>query len=291
MLCTYFNKKYIHNGLAWLRSVRRTLGPVPVIVLALDDNTSYFFKSLNDPALSILAHQELLDYAPGLSDVLAKRTQLSWAASYKPPLCKYILDKYGVVEYFDADCWFVSDLKPVSEEVKSTAVSIVPHRFSPTCPAFLSQFGVYNAGYVYFNKNNGQDAEKACEDWYDYCLNWKSVRSGETFWDQGVLNEWPEKYKAHIVQNPGANLAPWNQDQYTYSTKGENLLVNNLPVIWYHFHQHKVQCQEHVMAASRGVYKLHPVVVEKIYQPYEQELLNCLNMIAGYFKRPIEELY
>lgn len=91
--------------------------------------------------------------------------------------------------------------------------------------------------------------------------------------DQGYLNDWPEKWNAYSIYNLGVNLAPWNQEQYEYFIMDESFRRNRLMVsdrrrqdelILYHFHGFEG-------IGNRTGYKLHPMVAEHVYVPYEGE--------------------
>jgi hypothetical protein len=57
--------------------------------------------------------------------------------------------------------------------------------------------------------------------------------------DQKYLDEWPNRYKnCHIIEHPGAGVAPWNYEKHTFSVDvTAAIIVDASPLIFYHFHQ------------------------------------------------------
>jgi hypothetical protein len=57
--------------------------------------------------------------------------------------------------------------------------------------------------------------------------------------DQKYLDAWPDRYApTHILQHPGAGIAPWNYVQYSLERFADGAMsVDGAPLIFYHFHQ------------------------------------------------------
>ena len=171
----------------------------------------------------------------------------------------------GSIAYIDADCFLFADLAPLYDEVGDAPVAIIPHRWTPKHADRLRSAGIYNVSWVYFNRSGLQ----CLIDWRADCLEWCywEVKPDGRFADQGYLNDWPQRYGAHVVQHLGANLAPWNQEQYTYEVNGTGLMISDGkrtdPLLFYHFHGYQ-------NAQMRTGYTLHPAVMEHIYKPYEE---------------------
>ena len=87
---------------------------------------------------------------------------------------------------------------------------------------------------------------------------------------QTSLDEWPKLFKgvkeiAHI----GAGVAPWNVQQYTLGTSKGGITVNDVPLIFFHYHQYsRYEDGSHEL----GAYPLKKDVIEYIYIPYMKEL-------------------
>jgi hypothetical protein len=54
--------------------------------------------------------------------------------------------------------------------------------------------------------------------------------------DQKYLENWPKRFDGVVVlKHKGANLAPWNVEDYSISLRNGQVMVDNDPVIFYHF--------------------------------------------------------
>src|SRR5262249_10735493 len=92
--------------------------------------------------------------------------------------------------------------------------------------------------------------------------------------DHMYLAAGPSRFeKVAVLQHKGANLAPWNLVNYTISTNGDHVRVDDQPLIFFHFHGLK-----HVggWAYDPGldVYraKATTVIRRNVYAPYIRTL-------------------
>jgi hypothetical protein len=137
----------------------------------------------------------------------------------------------------------------------------------------LEAHGRYNVGYISVRQDN--EGLEALDWWRERCLEWcyDRVEPGR-FADQKYLDRWPEMYgNVLVLQHNGANLAPWNLQNYVLSMDSGKMLVGGNPLIFYHF---------------QGLKKINPntydtnlrdwgsndfqLIVDLIYLPYIQEL-------------------
>lgn len=173
------------------------------------------------------------------------------------------------IAYIDADCYLFNSLDALYDEVSGFPVAITPHRYTPSEAARLKGSGTYNVGWVYFDKTGYDCLLK----WRNDCLAWcyRRIERDGRFADQGYLNDWPARWRAHEVRNLGVNLAPWNQMQYHYKMNGAGLMVSDGQrddkLLLYHFHGFEG-------IGRRTGYPLHPMVAKHIYEPYEREYAN-----------------
>jgi hypothetical protein len=72
--------------------------------------------------------------------------------------------------------------------------------------------------------------------WHRQCLEWcrDQLEDGK-YADQGYLDAWPGLPGVRVIENPGADLAPWNFMQYRIDLKATPPTVDNLPLVFYHF--------------------------------------------------------
>jgi hypothetical protein len=92
--------------------------------------------------------------------------------------------------------------------------------------------------------------------------------------DQNYLDEWPERYPGLVISaNPGVGLAPWNVGKHRVSAKLGQIFVDDLPMIFYHFHsfsmlQPRLRFKPVVMAHG---YVFDQCLIDTLYVPYVRE--------------------
>lgn len=263
-LCTMFDSAYMKKGLALIESIRRHLPDFALCVLAIDEAVYHHFQRNRQDNIIVIS---LNDAETG--DLLAVkpiRSPIEYIWTLTPHLTRFAYDllDVGNIAYMDADCFLFADLAPLYDEVGNAPVAIIPHRWTPKHADRLRSAGIYNVGWVYFSR----DGLQCLEDWRDKCIEWCywEVKADGRFADQGYLNSWDTQWGAHVVQQLGANLAPWNQEQYTYRVNGTDLIISDGkradPLLFYHFHGFDG-------VHNRTGYTLHPMVAEHVYREYE----------------------
>ena len=103
------------------------------------------------------------------------------------------------------------------------------------------------------------------------------------FGDQRYVEDWPDKYKkVHILESIGANAALWNITNYKVTRKGGQILLDNVPLIFYHF--------SGLSIISRYEFNLcwyyhiqDEKVVSQIYHPYLERLSAAIGGMQKYF--------
>jgi hypothetical protein len=260
-----------------LNSLEQYCDDFHLYVLAFDD-IAYNHMSRRNHVTAI----RMSDFeTPELLAVKDKRSLVEYYWTCSPLIPLYCFKQYGLEDiiYIDADCCLFSDPQPFFDEVKDTNVAIAPHRFAPEVKARENRNGIYNVGVEYF-KNN--DVGNAClERWREECLDWCGSEYGgpRKFGDQAYLNDWPEKFGAHVIKHLGVDLAPWNQEQYQYDVRNYRVYVEKDPLIIYHFHQFKYLADK--KAFIRCQWKLAPAVEKYVYPMFEAVYLEALRQIES----------
>ena len=263
-LCSMWDYNYHRKGLALIKSLQLHVRDFALCVLALDEWTFSYFEQHRQPGVVAFSLPEI--ETDELLKVKGQRKWVEYIWTLTPVWTRLCFEFMEVdsLAYIDADCFVFHDLAPLYDEVKGTPVAIIPHRWTPKHADRLRGAGIYNVGWVYFS----QAGIKCLDDWRTDCLDWCywQVEKDGRFADQGYLNDWPAQYGAHVVQHLGANLAPWNQEQYSYSVNGRGLMISNGkrtdPLLFYHFHSFSQD-------GRRSGYQLNPAIQQHVYKPYE----------------------
>lgn len=264
--CTLFDKNYLAKGLVMLESLKRhSSEPYSLHILAMDSET--------EDALKDFGYWEYTFTAPTFNRMpsFSSRPWREFCWTMASQFTEYVLNEMrraeikdiDTITYLDADLFFFSDPKPVHDEIGERSIGIIPHRFIPT-KRYLEVNGVFNVGWVTFK--NTPIGRECLARWAEQV---RERCDESTCGDQKYLDEWPEHYgdEVCIIENIGANLAPWNVGNYDLQRAGKSdyvFVIGRHRADWlrfYHFHEY-----EHGVRLTN--YDLRPEDIELIYKPY-----------------------
>lgn len=109
--------------------------------------------------------------------------------------------------------------------------------------------------------------------WAEKSIEWCYHAHGDKpdqFGNQKYLDVWPEVEGVHVIEHKGANLAPWNQIQYSYSVRDGVFYVDEYPVVFYHFH-----------GGLRTKYNLHNMIYIRVYNDYMGTMKKLEELMGG----------
>jgi hypothetical protein len=257
-----WDEKYRLKGLALLDSLRRHVPEFRLYVLCLDDKTQADIERIACKEL-VPVKVDNVETPETLAHIRATRNRTESYWTLTPCITLHCMTHFDLfdIAYIDADCYLFSDLAPLYAEVADAPVAIIPHRWTPLHADRLRPNGIYNVSWVYFDR-----AGLGClKHWRGQCIERCSLSVG--CGDQGYLDDWPERWGAHVVQHLGADLAPWNQAQYKYRIDDSLYIFDGQredPLLFYHFHEFEYKIR-------RTNYPLHPMVARHVYPEYEAQ--------------------
>jgi len=236
--CTLFDSNFLVQGLALIESAEdKSSCDIYWTVLALDDVSFSVLNSLNKCNLKVVHIDEFGDLELQALKLTRAWKEFCWTSA--ACLLNYCLSISPIGErvvYIDADCYFFDDiyelLNPLREKRE---IAIHEHRFSRDRISWLEKSGRFNVGLV--AGLNKSEFKTCVSRWRSQVLNRCDVNDVEgRCGDQTYLNEWPGLYKSlHVLEPPGAGLAPWNIKNYKVTTIKGTLKVNLKPIYFYHF--------------------------------------------------------
>lgn len=274
--CTLFDSNYLSQGITMINSLLKVNKKAQIFVAAMDNKAYEYLNNISDLRLTVIKIIDIENEYKDLKKIKSTRSKAEYYFTSKGFICQYVLSKniyLKSVTYIDSDLYFFSDPQPIFDELVEASVGITKHNFH-WLSSFQKKYGNFNAGWITF-KNNNQGL-KCLNDWKQNCLEWCfGYLEGEKYADQKYLNTWPKNHKGvKIIKNIGANVATWNVKNFKISYDNERILVNNVPLIFYHFANLK-QLDERTFSSSlhRVFVPLKGVLLYQIYLPYVKLLV------------------
>jgi hypothetical protein len=185
-----------------------------------------------------------------------------------------------MITYLDADLLFYSPVEPLFDEIGDKSIAIIEHRFSERLKDRAVN-GRFCVEWVSFRRD--RQGLACLERWREQCIEWCYYRLEDgKMGDQKYLDEWPDRYSnCHILQHAGAGVAPWNYSQYGFASDDRgNITVDNLPLIFYHFHQFQLLNNGNFDRLST-FYTSECPEPEAVYGQYEATLLRVLAAVRA----------
>jgi YHS domain-containing protein len=275
--CTYFDHNYLSRGLALYHSLQRHAPGARLWVLCLSERC---FDVLQKSALPFLLPLRLSEFEssdPETAATKASRKPVEYYFTLTPGWMLYVAEREATAEwitYLDGDLYFFASPDPIYRELDAAAAAIIPHRFTAKLRR-LRRYGTYNVGWV--GARNDERGLAIVKWWRERCIEWCfDYVDGDRFADQGYLDRFPSMFEGvGIVENPGANLAPWNVGAYAFGYRdGQVLIDGDAPLIFFHFQGLRKAWGCFVFNSHR-VHRapFTPLIRDHVYRPYVDELL------------------
>lgn len=264
--CTIVDTGYLERVWALDESRRTWCGEFPLNILALDEYSADCLERLKlfkyTEGVRLWHWNELMTRE--LMDARLDRNYSEWVWTLKPYWILHLmrnLERWTSLTYIDGDTRFFNRPSSMFDELGDHDIGITPHRFSQNYIRYGIN-GRFNGAFVHVK--NTRNALSCITHWAAQCLRRCSLEHGEgSFVDQKYLDPWPERWRARALEHKGVNLAPWNQggDHYSYKIVGGNIMVDDDPLVLYHYH-----------GGPTTAYPLDPFIRKHVYQPYVDAL-------------------
>lgn len=290
--CTYFDKHYLLIGLTLYRSLAEHAGDFKLWILAFDDETYRLLEQMHLPRVELIRLSEFEN--PELLAVKGTRSPVEYYWTATPDLPLYIFNRDASVTqvtYLDADLYFFTPPRPMEDELGDGSIMIVEHRYAPRQMYLAVESGIYNVSLLVFRRDANA---MACLHWWrERCLEWcyARVENGK-MGDQKYLDDWPTRFKGVVVlKHPGCGVAPWNIDNYRLEKREGTIWVDNVPLIFYHFHQFR-PLGPHLFDLVRR-FPLSRRHIDLVYRPYIAAMQDTIRQVqqvvpgfsVSYFQR------
>jgi hypothetical protein len=274
--CTYFDHNYLSRGLALYRSLRRHGPNCRLWVLCLSAESHRILVTLDLPGIVPVRLDDFEAADPELAATRADRSIVEYYFTCSPAWMLYVLAREPDAEwvtYLDGDLYFFASPDAVYDELNDAAVAIIPHRYAPNLEERRS-FGTYNVGWV--GMHNDPDGIAVIRWWRERCIEWCHDHvDGDRYADQGYLDSFSRVSKrVRVIENIGANLAPWNIANYRVDVRDGKVMVDATPLVFFHFQGLRNGLRWFIFNSHRifGA-PFSGKTRDHIYRPYVDELL------------------
>ncbi len=282
---TVVSRDHLYKFLAMNSSLQENAGGYKLYVLCADDEVYDVIKAIPFKNLVLVQLQEIEDEA--LLEAKSNRLFHAYCWTLKPVFLNYIMQFFPDAHYFahlDADLFFFGDPAALFAENPTASLYLTHHRNAKDFEPFYEITGIYNTGFVGCKRDLTSLA--AIDEWAKKCIAHCPIKEEpqrKLFGDQRYVEDWPDKYKkVHILESIGANAALWNITNYKVTRKGGQILLDKVPLIFYHF--------SGLSIISRYEFNLcwyyhiqDEKVVSQIYHPYLERLSAAIGGMQKYF--------
>jgi hypothetical protein len=276
--CCYFDHRYAPRALAMIRSLRQFEPDAPIWVLCLNEACHRLMTAVAEPGVHLVSMAQFEAGDAALSAARHNRSLIEYYFTCTPSLIRFVLQRCAApdsVTYVDGDLYFFSTPVCLHEELGDQSASLIAHRF-PEGQRQREVYGLYNVGWLTFR--NDPQGLAVVNWWRDRCNEWCYDRlDGERFADQKYLDRVPAMFPGvRVLQNPGANVAPWNLGRYHLRRAGAQIQVSDgAPLVFFHFHGIKPATSWcYILGLRQYGAQLDHVTRHDLYRPY-------LTLVAG----------
>lgn len=184
-----------------------------------------------------------LEIEPELLDrMLTAYSITELATAVKPSLLRCLLAEVEVAVYLDPDIEVFASLEPLVAQARSGSIALTPHvldvtprDFKDTSEESFLTTGQFNLGFIAV----GPGAEPFLAYWAERLERYAIIEfSKGYFTDQKWVDAVPSLFAYELVRDPGANVAYWNLHQRTLRDSPEGVLVNGVPLRFFHYSGH-----------------------------------------------------
>jgi hypothetical protein len=266
--CTLFDVNYLLKGLALYRSLMAHETEFQLHVLCMDEATHDYLNGMALPNVLLIRRVDF--EGPELLAVKPGRSTAEYCWTCTASLMSYVLrtrPEIDLITYLDSDMYFFASPDPVFDELGQASTLLIEHRFSPALQ-HLVENGRFNVGWMTFRRDS--DGLAALEWWRDSCIEWCFARVEDgRMGDQKYLDSFEAKFGGvHVLEHKGANVAPWNFAGYRIAERGGQIMIEEDPLIFYHFHSFKARVDGSFDPIGQA-YLTEAPMPKLIYLPYQ----------------------
>lgn len=268
---TYFDRRFLPQGLALIKSMIAHGRGVRLVALCLDDETDRVLTALRRPELIVMPLWRLEARYPELLSAKANRSLLEYYFTLTPYLIAYAYDCFEdaqIIIYVDADIFFFDDPTKVTALMGEGLIGLTPHGFSHANAHREARAGRYNNGWMGFRRS--EEAARCLQRYQRCCLASCSEDAAGRYGDQKYLDDWSTHFAGVVdITHPGCNLAEWNIEDRPLTLEDGAVKVGGHPLLFHHFSRILHQDGQFIAPApSDDYFKRAPIYARHVVEPY-----------------------
>ena len=267
-IASYSTYEYLDKVLALNNSIKKYKN-ITFYLLALDKKIYNFIKKKN---------KEIICYHPKIVKTNFNRNFAQNMSIGKLNFAKYLLTKKKLanVHLVDSDIYFFSDPNSLKKIVKNYDMAFCYHDTINNNCNTNDKYGIFNAGYLYFKKsfntkNILQRYVSLCKKKVNYTVPNGNVKN--IFADQTYLEYLTKEFKnIKKIEEKSIHRGPWNIERHKKKIINEELFLNNVKLVFYHFSGVKKILNNFYSLGLRMYVNNKDDIKKKIYSKYIAEL-------------------
>jgi hypothetical protein len=233
--CTVITQNRVAHARVLSATLREHNPGARVVALLLDDSDG---AVAGEPFEIVRPEQLELEHAE-FRRMAAMYNGLELSCAMKPWVIGHVLAHEEAVLYLDSDVEVFDTLEMLRALVLEHSLVLTPHLTEP--PPWTPEAGEEETRLVGGAYNNGflgvsRAAALFLEWWRErlsrHCLD--ALDHG-LFVDQRWVDLAPAYFQAHVLRDPGSNVAPWNLVTRRVSEAGGSYRVDGVPLRFFHF--------------------------------------------------------
>ena len=291
--CTYFDHNYLVYGMTLFDSLVRSGIDFKLYVLCLSDE-SYRRLEFADPRIIAIKLNDLESFDTEFAACKENRSKIEYIFTASPCFPLFLFQKFPEIDllaYLDSDLYFYQSPEILFEELGDKSLYIIEHRFAPEFSERSAMNGRFNMAFQIYRRN--ETAVKCLEKWRKQCIEWcyDRVEDGK-FADQKYLDSWPDDWKDEVVisQNYGANLAPWNIDNFEIKENKDYFTIREMPLVFVHYQGFKILSKNIFIWYAWTRKQKNRIFFKKFAYQYFYRAMQCRKKYPEIFA-DIENLY
>ena len=278
---TIYDIRYLSRALVLINSIRNTGNNSDIVLLALDRDSEKALQKLNLENLTVINIEKLETKFKELILAKSDRSKLEYFFCLTPFVIKYAMEMTSkkTISYIDSDIWFAQNPAHLLIDKSKYDIGIVKHNF-PEHLLFMEKNGIYNVGFLYFQKNN--NSIEVLDWWASSCIKSTSIESYKNIYaDQKYLESFFDfQAKVEIFSLDGHNSAPWNCNNLQ---RNSNIFMtqNGNNLIYFHFSGLRIFKFFYMMGYNSYSWRPNKVIRTNLYANYVKEIRKWDKVISG----------